>query len=445
MISARCRIGAPRAVVRECEGLRGGVRPGDVLFAQYVEETWFPNHPIELVTRQTYRGHLDLYILPEFGGTRLRAIRRPDVRAFVARLKDAGKSPALISGVFITLSAVFATALNDEIITAHPCKGVKTPTIPEREYTIVSPEQFDRLYWALPTPDTRLLVETAIESGMRWGELTELRVKDLDFRNGLVTVRRTVIDVNVRYRVNGVRFVVKDYPKGRKPRRFKLTGSIMAKIGAHLDAEHHRPDDLVFRYREPAGPVIPELPDLSMLGSTEPNANGRTYQHGTLTAYQMSGCKCEYCRAAYARYRAQRRAAGKDSPRRTRVVNTDGHIPRDYWRANIWLPALETADLGFHVRFHDLRHSHASWLLAGGADLQVVKERMGHRSIITTERYLHTLPEADETALEAFTKTRYGSAKPQTSEPPSRIEIPRPARPDPPRAVAVLQPSLWGD
>jgi site-specific recombinase XerD len=50
----------------------------------------------------------------------------------------------------------------------------------------------------------------------------------------------------------------------------------------------------------------------------------------------------------------------------------------------------------------DLRHAHASWLLAGGADLQVVKERLGHASISTTEKYLHTLPEADETALSAL-------------------------------------------
>jgi site-specific recombinase XerD len=45
-------------------------------------------------------------------------------------------------------------------------------------------------------------------------------------------------------------------------------------------------------------------------------------------------------------------------------------------------------------------------LLAGGADLQVVKERLGHRNIATTEKYLHTLPEADETALAALARVR---------------------------------------
>ena len=52
------------------------------------------------------------------------------------------------------------------------------------------------------------------------------------------------------------------------------------------------------------------------------------------------------------------------------------------------------------------RHAHASWLLAGGADLQVVKQRLGHGSLRTTEKYLHTLPDADETALEALSKMR---------------------------------------
>jgi integrase len=51
----------------------------------------------------------------------------------------------------------------------------------------------------------------------------------------------------------------------------------------------------------------------------------------------------------------------------------------------VWRPACEAAGLADTPRFHDLRHSHASWLLAGGADLQVVKERLGHASIVTTQ------------------------------------------------------------
>jgi site-specific recombinase XerD len=56
------------------------------------------------------------------------------------------------------------------------------------------------------------------------------------------------------------------------------------------------------------------------------------------------------------------------------------------------------------VRIHDLRHAHASWLLAGGADLKSVMERMGHTQIRTTQKYLHALPDADQRNLAAFTR-----------------------------------------
>jgi site-specific recombinase XerD len=138
----------------------------------------------------------------------------------------------------------------------------------------------------------------------------------------------------------------------------------------------------------------------------------------TMTGYSLGRCRCDYCKDAYARYRADRRAAGKDDPRVGRTLDTDGHIPAQWFRLAVWLPALKAANLEIRVRLHDLRHAHASWLLAGGADLQVVKQRLGHGSLRTTERYLHTLPDADETALEALSKIR-GRSRPRLDDPAS--------------------------
>ena len=44
------------------------------------------------------------------------------------------------------------------------------------------------------------------------------------------------------------------------------------------------------------------------------------------------------------------------------------------------------------LRFHDLRHTYGSLLIAGGIDLASVKQAMGHSRISTTERYLHARP-----------------------------------------------------
>jgi hypothetical protein len=49
---------------------------------------------------------------------------------------------------------------------------------------------------------------------------------------------------------------------------------------------------------------------------------------------------------------------------------------------------------------------HASWLLACGADPQVVKERLGRSIPGMTEKHLHRVPEADQTALVALDQIR---------------------------------------
>ena len=56
-----------------------------------------------------------------------------------------------------------------------------------------------------------------------------------------------------------------------------------------------------------------------------------------------------------------------------------------------------------HVRFHDLRHTHASLMLKQGIHPKVVSERLGHTSVtITLDTYSHVLPGLQEAAAIAF-------------------------------------------
>jgi len=55
--------------------------------------------------------------------------------------------------------------------------------------------------------------------------------------------------------------------------------------------------------------------------------------------------------------------------------------------------ALKKAKLP-HMRFHDLRHSCASILLAKGVQLRTVMEVLGHTSIrLTADTYTHVMPQ----------------------------------------------------
>lgn len=59
-----------------------------------------------------------------------------------------------------------------------------------------------------------------------------------------------------------------------------------------------------------------------------------------------------------------------------------------------------TAGLREAIRFHDLRHTFATELHASTGDLYLVSSLMGHRSIITTQRYAHINDERKREALE---------------------------------------------
>ena len=57
-----------------------------------------------------------------------------------------------------------------------------------------------------------------------------------------------------------------------------------------------------------------------------------------------------------------------------------------------------------HLKFHCLRHTSATILLANGCDIKTVSARLGHSSIETTNIYLHMLESVDRQAAKQFDK-----------------------------------------
>jgi integrase len=66
-----------------------------------------------------------------------------------------------------------------------------------------------------------------------------------------------------------------------------------------------------------------------------------------------------------------------------------------------WTKAVARAGLE-GLRIHDLRHTHAAWLISAGVPLTAIQHRLGHSSIaITSDLYGHLLPSVDEGILAA--------------------------------------------
>ncbi|MFJ8953474.1 tyrosine-type recombinase/integrase [Streptomyces sp. NPDC102381] len=101
----------------------------------------------------------------------------------------------------------------------------------------------------------------------------------------------------------------------------------------------------------------------------------------------------------------QRRCLGKQPTDLVFTAPEGGAWHSGVFYAHRWKPALDAANsagLTKRPRIHDLRHTHASWLIAGKVPLPVIQARLGHESITTTvDRYGHLLEASDDEVVAA--------------------------------------------
>ncbi len=75
---------------------------------------------------------------------------------------------------------------------------------------------------------------------------------------------------------------------------------------------------------------------------------------------------------------------------------------------NTFLRTIDNAGIK-RIKFHDLRHTHATILLKQGVNPKIISERLGHTDISMTLRvYSHVLPNMQEEAVKNFGKSIFG-------------------------------------
>lgn len=176
-------------------GSRDAVRRGLTL-SEYAER-WFAESEGRHKPRyrRLNRGLIDRQIIPTIGSIPLTALTAQDVRGWFAGLGT--EYPTRNANAYGLLRTILNQAVDDELISVNPCR-IRGAAMKHRvrEPVALSSNEI-RLVAAEMPEQWRALVLVAGFSGLRWGELTALRRRDVDIsgEGASLTVHRAVVRV----------------------------------------------------------------------------------------------------------------------------------------------------------------------------------------------------------------------------------------------------------
>lgn len=283
------------------------------------------------ITLRTYMHFLNNRILPKLGNYKLTDINPLIITSFINFLKEENTiykdrkenkelSKGTIQKIFNIVRAILQKAYEFELIPNNPCSKVKlnlksvNVQREKEEVHYYDKETYNKVLHLLEKEDflKRLVIETALKTGMRRSEIFGLKWKDINFEDKEITINKT------RQMVNGV-MVVRPCKTESSIRTISIPTSLLT---------------LLEQYKI-------EEPDLDFVFDK---------------------------------------------------INIDS--------ITTWFRKWQPRHNIPKIKFHDLRHTHATLLLASGkVDIKTISERLGHSTInMTMNVYAHVLKEMDRNA-----------------------------------------------
>ena len=289
-----------------------------------------------------YHNIIDKHILPMFGRMRVRDIKTYHVQNFILRLNSLPRSDGKSGHLSPQTVKRYTTVLRSMLTMAYKMYYMdddvglsRRLTFPKERYQEVDVFTIEETKAILDAAKTepiniRLLIELALFTGMRRGEIVGLKWSDINFDKQCLSVKRSIYK-----------------PKGEK--------SIEKEPKSHSS------------FRTIAIPN--QLCE-------------------TLKEYKKSQEEYSLSFAAW--------------------KNLDYVFTDDI--GNVMNPQTPTKQFSHflarhnirHLKFHCLRHTSATILLATGCDIKTVSARLGHSSIETTDIYVHMLESIDRSAALHF-------------------------------------------
>ncbi len=281
-------------------------------------------------------------------------------------------SPATVRECSRILSGVMRSAVRDRILAESPCEAIRLRKRRRKDTDgrVITSEQLRGSLLPVVPERHRALAGLAGGTGLRWGECLGLRWDALDLDEaGTVQVLRVAVEVFGHVSI-------KPYPKSRAGRRsVPLPPLVVQLLTEHRSRGEVPTGATDFVFVNAAGGRLgrghfrsrvwrPSLVCAGLLGEVVDQGPGEV----------KASWPEESCVVASAVFATEREAVA--------------HVAR--------------AAAG-GLRFHDLRHSYATWLVSRGLPVNDVQRVMGHEHASTTlELCTHRSGHADERVRQAF-------------------------------------------
>lgn len=358
--------------------------PTELTVSDYLNQ-WFDMYCKPNLKYNSQVGYLRImqgHLIPRFGTHRLRALSPAMLQEYANDLKIQGNSRSNLVGILSVLSAALSYAVEPlHYLTSNPMSYVKYPKVekPKRERIILTLEEWQRIITRFPA-GSRYYIPLMIGfyTGLRISEALALTWDDIDFEKQTLTVDKQIIK---RSFGADVRRVVEQ--KGKNPQGTAWYFTTPKTAGSKRTIR---------------------------FGATLCRA---LKEEKACQAKNEISCGENYIVHVV---KIEKDEKGNDMKR---IVPVQKHIGSPLQRIKLicisetgqytstdsfkYCSRVIHGELQLAFDYHSLRHTHATLLIEGGADVKDVQVRLGHSNIQTTlQTYVHDTEKMSERSVDLF-------------------------------------------
>ena len=319
-------------------------------------------------TYTSYEQVVHAHLVPGLGRVRLAKLTPQDVATWLSRHQANGASGRTARYARAVLRAALNQALRWELVARNAAALTDPPRYRAREIQPLTPDQAKDLLAAVVGHRLEALVSVGLGLGLRLGEALGLRWDAVDLEAGVLSVRQTL-----------------ERAGGDPVARRRLTAE-RRRLLDELDAASSR------LAREPVAARLVEVrKQLKAVQTTVQFAEPKTKRsRRTITIPRIV---IDALHTHRARQLEERFEAGARWCESGLVFVSSVGTPLDARNlSRMFKAALREAGLPA-IRYHDLRHTAATLLLAQGVDPRTIMETLGHSQIsLTLNTYAHVVP-----------------------------------------------------